>query len=378
MLTFVSRIMKESLSKAAVLRIAKSFLRVDKHFDDVKFTKLAVIGLHNLELKERVQHIINALKICLPNDFEQTAIILDQLKTHWIRGDENDTFQIFAAWPVIDSIAELGIEHPHIALPLLKNLTGLFSAEFAVRAFIIRYPDICQTYFKQWIYDEDEHVRRLVSEGTRPRLPWAIQLKMYVKDPSCNIPLLTHLKNDSSLYVRRSVANHLNDIAKDHPELVIDICEPWMHNPTPQIEWVIKHATRTLVKTGHSRVYPLLGYSRQPTIGTPELTIATPAIKLGDTLHFSLKLHSQLPKTSAKSQRFVVDYAIGFVKANGEQKLKVFKLKNVSLNHQQQITLQKQQVLKAISTRKYYSGVHQLVILINGVNMAEGEFNLSV
>jgi 3-methyladenine DNA glycosylase AlkC len=370
--------MKESLSENTILRISKNFARVDKYFDEKKFIELSVSGLQHFELKGRVQHIITALKACLPNDFEQAATILSQLKTHWIRGDEEDSFQAFAAWPVIDCIAELGIEHPHTALPLLKDLTGLFSAEFAIRAFIMRYPDICQAYFLQWINDEDEHVRRLVSEGTRPRLPWAMQLKMYVNNPHCNIPLLAHLKNDSSLYVRRSVANHLNDIAKDHPELVIDICEQWTNGATPDVQWVIKHATRSLVKQGHSRVYPLLGYSQQPNIELPELIVTTPDLNLGDTLSFSVKLQSQLPKAVNQSEKFVVDYAIGFVKANGQQKLKVFKLKNVSLNKDQQITIDKKQVLKAISTRQYYSGVHQLVILINGVKMAEGVFNLSV
>ena len=263
-------------------------------------------------------------------------------------------------------------------LPLLKDLTGLFSAEFAIRAFIIRYPDICQAYFQQWINDEDEDVRRLVSEGTRPKLPWAMQLKMYVKDPHCNIPLLTHLKNDSSLYVRRSVANHLNDIAKDHPELVIDVCEQWMKDATPNVQWVIKHATRSLVKQGHSRVYPLLGYSQQPKLAPLELTVTTPDLKLGDTLSFSVKLQSPLSKALNQPQSFVVDYAIGFVKANGQQKLKVFKFKNITLDNDQQITINKRQVLKAISTRQYYSGTHQLIILINGVKMADAVFNLKV
>ena len=205
-----------------------------------------------------------------------------------------------------------------------------------------------------------------------------MQLKMYVKDPHCNIPLLTHLKNDSSLYVRRSVANHLNDIAKDHPELVIDVCEQWMKDATPNVQWVIKHATRSLVKQGHSRVYPLLGYSQQPKLAPLELTVTTPDLKLGDTLSFSVKLQSPLSKALNQPQSFVVDYAIGFVKANGQQKLKVFKFKNITLDNDQQITINKRQVLKAISTRQYYSGTHQLIILINGVKMADAVFNLKV
>jgi len=364
--------MKNSLGAQAIERIAQNFALVDPEFATERFKGLALDGIDELELKARVSHIIDALAGCLPQDFEKCALLLWELKAVWVSGDQEDSYQAFAAWPVIDYIAVYGIECPDIALRLLKHLTSLFSAEFAIRAFIVRYPQLCQGYFTIWVTDDDEHVRRLVSEGARPRLPWGSQLAMYIEQPCANLRHLEVLKNDASLYVRRSVANHLNDIAKDHPQFVIDVCEGWMGQADDNVKWVISHATRSLVKQGYKRVYSLLGYTAAPNVAQVDLELACEEIVLGEVLEFSFKLSSM----GQEQQKMVVDYAIGFVKANGELREKVFKLKNITINEGADIRLNKRHVIKPISTRKYYSGRHSLSILINGESVAQACFDL--
>jgi len=364
--------MKESLNTKAIERIATSLSAVDVDFDSERFVKLAQAGVDELALKERVDHIISALVQCLPSNFEDGARVLSKVKKVWVAGDEDDAYQSFAAWPVIDYIAVQGIDHPDLALELLKHLTSLFSAEFAIRAFIVRYPSLCQQYFVKWVHDSDEHVRRLVSEGTRPRLPWGKKLALYIEQPAINIEHLSVLKDDSSLYVRRSVANHLNDIAKDHPEFVVDVCEQWLDKGGEHVQWVVTHATRSLVKQGVKRVYPLLGYTAKPAIEKLGLNILSLQLCLGGCLEFGFTLQS----CGKVAQKLVVDYAIGFVKANGERRNKVFKLKNITLKQGQVMELNKRHVIKAITTRRYYSGVQSLSILINGEPVIVREFEL--
>ena len=254
--------MKNLLNETAVQHIADCFSAVDKNFNHPEFCQQALQGLNTLELKQRVNHIIEVLHRFLPSDFQQTSELLKLLPKVWQQQDPNKQVSNFAAWPVIDYASVYGLAHPQQSLEVLKTLTPLFSAEFAIRAFIIDHSEYCHSQFKLWVKDDSEHVRRLVSEGTRPRLPWGLQLKRYMADPSPNIPLLAALKDDPSLYVRRSVANHLNDISKDNPDKLLEICQAWHVNASKHVLWIIKHATRSLVKAGDAQILSLLGYEQ--------------------------------------------------------------------------------------------------------------------
>jgi len=366
--------MKNALSSSAIARIAASLDQLLPGFSSEQFRVQAQQGIDQLELKQRVEHLIEIMAQHLPQDFCESAMLLSKVKDVWVMGDKNDPLQSFAAWPIVDYVAKYGLEHPDISLPLLKYLTGLFSAEFAVRPFIVKYPQLCQQYFTQWVESGDEHVRRLVSEGTRPKLPWGMQLRSFVKSPQVNIPLLQRLKDDPSLYVRRSVANHLNDIAKDHPQLVIDTCQRWLKGASSEVQWIIKHATRTLVKNGHPDVYPLLGYTSLPQCKVTNLTLSNSVIQLGEAINFSVTVQS----CADQQQAMVLDFALALVKANGQQKNKVFKFKNLQLAAGEQVTLHKQHYIKAISTRRYYCGTQRLIILINGESVAEQDFELCI
>ena len=368
-------LLKNGLSNAAIGRIGQALAGLQPKFNQALFQQKALQGLEALELKERVTHIITVLHEFLPSDFAKTAKLLKRLPTLWDRGPADDPLRGFAAWPLIDYVGTHGLEHPEIAFDTLEKLTELFSAEFAIRPLLLAHPEIARRYLNEWSVHSSEHVRRLASEGTRPRLPWGIQLKPFIENPKPNVPLLDTLKNDPSLYVRRSVANHLNDIAKDHPDTVIELCKKWCTQNAPEeVRWVIRHATRTLVKAGHPEVFPLLGYSEKVAIKKPTITLSSSKLTLGDSLSFSLNIQSQ----STAPQKLVIDFALHLVKANGRRQAKVFKLKSLELAPKQLCQLTKVHPIKPISTRKYYSGTQVLEILVNGKGVAECEFELRV
>ena len=366
--------LKDSLNKNSISHIADNIGRSYKPFKQKKFIDAAIDGLDSLELKQRIHHIIDALHAHLPKDFSKTAKILDKTARQWGGDNSKHSYSVFAAWAVTDYVSIHGIDQPELALPLLKQLTPLFSAEFAIRPFIELHPALTWKFLHEWADDEYDQVRRLASEGCRPRLPWGSQLKELIKDPAPILPLLNKLSSDSSDYVRRSVANNLNDIAKDHSQLVIDICSDWNKGATKETQWIIRHATRTLVKQGHPKIFQLLGYTDKPKLELKKLKLNKNTICLGENLEFSFELISQTTKT----QKLVVDYAIHYQKANGKTSKKVYKLKNLQLEGNSRQTITKNQAFKPISTRSFYPGKHRLEILINGISAGAADFKLQV
>lgn len=373
-------LMKDGLGPLAIRRIEIALLKVYPTFDAVNFLSDANKGLDDLELKNRVRHIIEVLNKYLPNDFEETAKILNQLPSVWdkkVQKNELEATFKYAAWPIIDYVSVHGLHKPNTSLKVLKNLTCLFSAEFAIRQFIVKHPIITFKVMQDWISDKDEHVRRLVSEGLRPRLPWGLQLKKFIENPRPILPFLEALRLDTSLYVRRSVANNLNDITKDHPLIAIELCESWKseeklnQSQKENMNWLIRHAMRSLIKSGNPGVFPLLGYTGKPKVKIEKLKILDEAIKIGGDLTFSFLL------TSEKQQSCVVDYVIYFMGSKGEKRKKVFKLKNIELTKNQILILEKKHSFKLISTRKYYTGKHLLAIQVNGKELSKIAFNLN-
>ncbi|MCJ8321519.1 MAG: DNA alkylation repair protein [Colwellia sp.] len=368
-------LMKNGLAEPAIKRIAFALSKVLPNFSSEDFIALSLVNIEQLELKERVQHLITVIHTFMPSNFPQAAQLLIDIKPYWDFGEKDDALSSFAAWPIIDYIAEFGLDHPVESLTALKELTELFSAEFAIRPFIIKHTEYCHQQFELWVGDKNEHVRRLVSEGTRPRLPWGIQLKQFINAPSPNIPLLSKLYQDKSLYVRRSVANHLNDIAKDNPDVVIKTCELWQENSIDQIntQWVIKHATRSLIKSGNQAAFSLLGFTKKPLIKLSSINLSNTNVAIGKTLNFDFELISSAKKT----QNLVIDFAIHFMKANQKQRAKVFKLKTITLKANEKLTLNKKHSFKIITTRKYYPGEHLIEILINGKSYRKQSFILT-
>jgi len=271
-----------------------------------------------------------------------------------------------------------GLEDLKLSLNALKELTPLFSSEFAVRPFLKRYPTETLKFLEQCAREKDVHFRRWASEGTRPRLPWGERLQEFVRDPSPTMPILELLKFDTELYVRKSVSNHLNDIAKDHPERVIQLLADWKTAAgaahAEKIEWIIHRALRTLIKAGHPGALKLIGVSHEAKIKFLGFKINQKKFKLGERIEFQFSIRS----LSAKSQKLVVDYIVHFVKSNQSTSPKVFKLKSVLLPAEGEVVFAKSHHLKKVTTRVHYSGLHQLEIQVNGKGVGRVGWELMV
>ncbi|MDR7088413.1 hypothetical protein [Cellvibrio fibrivorans] len=366
-----SPLMKDGLGGHAIKRIAKSVALVVPGFNAKAFQKDAECGLDALELKARVHHLIAVLHRHYDLPFKKLSEYLQDLPDVWDRGSAADNKAGFAAWPLIDYVAIHGLQHPKEALQTLEKLTPMFSAEFAIRPFIQQHTDITYAKLLEWCEHPSEHVRRLASEGSRPRLPWGIRLPQFIKNPEPLVGLLEKLKTDESLYVRRSVANNLNDISKDNPAWMINLCDRWLTDSNEHTDWIVKHALRSLVKAGDVRVFPLLGYAAKPSVTVSDITLSKKRIAVGDSIGFSCTITG-----GKKAQNLVIDYVVYFMKANGKLAPKVFKLKNIMLAANESIAITKNHSFKPITTRRYYAGTHQLAIQVNGKEVARSDFYL--
>ncbi len=366
--------MKDGLGRPAVKRLARCLHKANKSFDDQAFVRDACRGLGGLELKPRVRHIIAALDKHLPKPYPRALRVVLGAAARWDHGDPNDPYRGFAAWPLIDYVAHAGLEDFDRSMAALRKLTPLFSSEFAIRPFLRRYPEESLTLLKTWTQDKDKDVRRLVSEGTRPLLPWGGHLHAFRKDPRPTLALLELLKDDESEYVRRSVANHLNDIGKDHPDLLIRVCKRWNRGATKERRWIIERATRSLVKAGHAGVFDLLGHAKRARVRVSGLSVKPKKVKLGGAIEIAFTLTSE----SRKVASLVVDYAIHHRKADGSLRPKVFKLKKLSLGAGKAERFKKRHAIRPITTRRYYAGNHAVEILVNGRSVARANFSVSL
>ncbi len=362
---------KNLINAAAVDAAAQRLALVSPGFDAAGFVALATDGLDALELKARASHVCAALEAHLPPGFDAAAELL-QWAMHG-RGDtgDGDGLRGWILWPVGEYIARHGQASPEQALALLRLLTPRFTAEWALRPFIENHPALTFRTLHRWSTDPDEHVRRLVSEGSRPRLPWGLQLKGLIADPSPTLPLLRRLQDDDSDYVRRSVANHLNDIAKDHPALVAAWIEEHLPDAPPARQKLLRHAARTLVKRGDPRVLAAFGLG-QKLKGTATLALAPRRIALGE----SVELRITLASTARLAQALVIDYAVHHVKAAGHSAAKVFKGWRIELAAGETRVLAKRHAVKPITTRTYHAGRHGVDLRINGRVEAAGAFDL--
>jgi 3-methyladenine DNA glycosylase AlkC len=273
--------------------------------------------------------------------------------------------------PQNDFVARYGLDDFDISMRALYEMTKRFTAEGAIRAFIQKYPDQTLRVLRQWAQDPNCHVRRLVSEGTRPRLPLAPRLRDFIRDPRPVLALLEQLKADPELMVRRSVANNLNDIAKDHPDLVVETLARWKQAAAPGTPWIIGHAARTLLKQGHAGALALLGYAAT-SISVASFQLKQAKVNLGEDLVFAIDIQS----TADEPQSLMIDYVVHHLKANGKLAPKVFKLAKKRLHPHETLSLSKRHAFRPLSTRVYYPGRHALELQINGQRWGWQEFEL--
>lgn len=318
----------------------------------------------NLELKERINALATHLNNWLPKQTTEKNIdLLDSLLSKhqpWKKGN-------MKYWPIFSWVELFGAKTPNQSLAFLGKYTHMFTAEFAVRPIIEHHEAIVFDFFTRNINNSDEHIRRWISEGARPRLPWGKQVACLKQNLIRNLELINQLIDDESAYVRKSAANHLNDVYREDKKIAIKYATSWWKHNTPHSKWIVKHGLRSAIKDGYQPALALLGFSAV-TISNAKLTIANPAIPFNGSVHFSFE--GKLNKPSD----VIIDYAIHFIGANKKPRIKVFKLK--TLLTASEINLEKNHSFKPISTRKYYPGTHTVAILVNGQTIASKTFEL--
>lgn len=349
---------KNMINESVAKQIAAAIQKADPKFNTKKFLKLTD-ELKPLELKDRVRLITKHLHANLPYNYLQSLkIIVEAMKKSSLSG--------FSLWPFSEFISQYGLDHFDESLKAMYILTERFTAEFAVRPFLIKDHKKVLKQFEKWATDKNVHIRRWVSEGSRPLLPWGQKIPLFIMDPTHTLLLLDKLKFDDELYVRKSVANHLNDISKNHPQVVIEVLRMWQKGATEQdlvkLNWITRHALRTLIKKGHPGALKLMGVDGKGAVKISKLTLNKKKFKLNDSLEFKFLITS----TSKTSQKVIIDYAIDFMKANGKKGKKVFKLKTVDLKAGEELQISKKHSLKPITTMKFYKGEHHLYLQVNG------------
>jgi 3-methyladenine DNA glycosylase AlkC len=351
-------------NEVKVKKLAKDIKVVYPTFDERGFVRAVVQEFPSLELMQRIGHISAMLRQYLPQDYlEALKVLVVSLPPPCDPSLSDDDFGEFIYAPYGHFVSEYGCQKQYLkeSLAAIKEITQRFSCEWAVRRYLNEFPKETLAELKKWTKDSHYHVRRLVSEGTRPNLPWAKKVTITHAD---TLPLLELLYTDKTRFVTRSVANHLNDIAKTEPSLVVHTLARWQESgkqSESEMKFIIKHALRTLVKQGNKEALVLLGHG-STKVALESFTVETSKVKVGDALMFSCVLVS----TDKTPQDFVVDYIIDFKKANGSHAQKVHKLKVVHLKPKERVVLTKKHPLRVMTTRTLYPGEHKVTLQVNG------------
>ncbi|WP_035280459.1 DNA alkylation repair protein [Brevibacterium album] len=348
---------KDELSPELIARLAGDLTGVSSSFDGAAFEQLATDGLGELELKARIDWIARALSAVMPAAPEGAARVIRAALDHGgLRG--------WDSMPVNAYVAAAMLDRPDIGLPLLAALTPRHTAEFAIRPFLEAHFDLTMDRLRSWVGDPDEHVRRLVSEGTRPRLPWGQRLSRLIADPAPAVELLDALADDESPYVRRSVANHLNDISKDHPGLALEKARRWSAGAV-QDDFVVRHGLRTLVKRGHSEALAILGFDPDAPVGIAGLVCSPSSVPIGEatTIEFTLQ--------AGAAMKAVIDYVVHYQGVRGPKAGKVFKLSVRDLPADRPVRFSRRHRFGHVSIRTIRPGPHRIEVQVNGRVLGE-------
>jgi 3-methyladenine DNA glycosylase AlkC len=365
--------LKGFFSPPLVRRLAKDIARVHPAFPERAFVKSATAGLGELELLDRGRHIARALAAHLPREYpEAVGVLLRSLGPEHASGELLGVGMApFFYLPHTIFVAEQGLAHFELSMRAQYELTKRFSAESSIRAYIADAPDRTLAVLREWTKDANPHVRRLVSEGTRLRLPWAMRVAWLDAHPRGVLDLLELLKDDPSTLVRRSVANSLNDLGKVHPELLTRTCAAWLDGATPERRALIEHALRGAIKRGDPAALRLLGYGKKAAVVIESIRFDPRRVKIGGRVSMSFVLRS----SSARAQDLLVDVAVHFVQARGTSK-KVFKLERVTLPPRGAVELSTRFSLAVHTTRKPRPGTHAVDVLVNGTAYPAGSFEV--
>ncbi len=320
------------------------------------------------ELKQRMRSIATSLKNHLPGGYAENVAsincVIQQLQ-------KNGTHGGFAYMFFPDFIEQYGLKDLNTSLQAMESITQFISCEFAVRPFLVNYPEEVMGQMLKWSKHPNHSVRRFSSEGCRPRLPWAMAIPYLKRASSVSLLILENLRNDASLFVRKSVANHLNDISRDNPHIVIDFAKKWK-GESKETDWIIKHGCRTLLKNADENVYEIFELTSTTNCVVNNLKLSNNRLKIGERLGFSFKL----TPTVQDLLKLRIEYAIYYNKANGKQTRKLFKLSENQYQGGNTYLFNRSQRFQDFTTRKHYPGKHKIGIVVNGKELAVKEFVL--
>lgn len=319
-----------------------------------------------LELKARMRQITVNLGRYLPSDYEEALGIIDQVIAGYPEGFNDFTLMYFP-----DFVAVYGQDERYwdCSIAALARYTSTSSSEFAVRPFIINQEARMMQQMAAWAKHDNEHIRRLASEGCRPSLPWAQALDSFKKDPSPVLGVLELLKSDPSLYVRKSVANNLNDISKTHPGLIASIAKDW-YGKNKQTDWIVKHGCRTLLKKGNRDALNLFGFADAACVTVDGFALHAASVAIGEAITFSFQIEAK------KATKIRLEYGIDYVKANGKRSRKIFQISELALQENEQKRYRKTHSFTDVSTRKYYPGTHAVTLIVNGAEQGTLDFEV--
>lgn len=330
--------------------------------------------------KQRTAHITRVLKKFLPANYKEAIAkileLLDGVKhalPDFSRIDDKSFGLLTLEYGLVlaNYIELYGLDDYETSVKAMEKITQFTTCEFTTHVFIVKYPDKMMAQMLAWSKHEHWGVRRLASEGCRPRLPWAMALPNLKKDPTPIIPILENLKNDPARFVRLSVANNLNDIAKDNPEIVISLAKKW-YGESAEVDWIVKHGCRTLLKQGNAEVMGLLGLGEVKSIRIENFRISTPEVKVGDSLEFSFNLLNQ----GKKKSKVRLEYGLYYQKANGALSKKVCKISEKEYAGNSVIPIIRKHSFRVVTTRKFHPGLHQVAVIINGKEFKKHAFEL--
>jgi 3-methyladenine DNA glycosylase AlkC len=354
---------KDMFNEESVGALADAMQRVYAPFDREAFlARVFDAGWPDRELKERIRHITTVLHDLLPEDYRDALGILRRAMPQ-VEG--------ITKWVLTDYVEVYGLDDWEASIRALEAFTQEMSAEFAIRPFIVRYPERTMAQMLAWAQHENADVRRLASEGCRPRLPWGIRLQGLIADPTPILSILERLKDDPSESVRKSVANNLNDISKDNPDLVLDLLRRWQASGGDEIDWIVNHALRTLLKKGDPHALALLGYG-PPDIAVCNLGVEPAAIPMGGEVTFAFDVES----LADEPQELMIDFVLHLVRAQDKRTPKVFKLAKRTLQPGEVLHIEKSFSFQPVTTRKYYPGEHAVEPQINGVTYGSITFQV--
>lgn len=324
----------------------------------------------SLELKQRTRHISQAMRRHLPEAYGDAIGVVVQSAIA-LRGPSGDQM-MFQYGFVADFVEAFGVAEPDISIPAMEEITRCTSAEFAVRPYLIKYPERMYRQMLAWAEHPSYAVRRLASEGFRTRLPWGMGVPAIKKDPSPILPVLEKLKTDPAETVRRSVANSLNDIAKDFPELALELAEKWQ-GISAETDWVVRHGCRMLLKRGNPKALRLFGFDQADTQATVTGFQCTRQVPIGGKLSFQFAVEN----TAVQPANLRLEYAIAYLTSSGKISNKVFKIKELTMAPGERIFFDKYQRFQDFTTRKHFPGAHRLAILANGLEIAALDFEVT-